>query len=211
MTVKLLHISIPTMFPRKLKIQLDNEKKVASPFCKVCYDAKQDGFNTHYVRDRPGGEVVCPYLLSLDCAYCGNPGHTVKYCDILQAKSARAPAPAPAPELVVILKKATGGYVQDKDGWNHRPSQAGKFVIIGLDADEKPTPTPTPTPAVVSESNTKNKFAPFSKEIAMEDVLSAKETKFLSEFPSLGCAGAALTQSNAELGGWAAAVKRGTQ
>ena len=53
-----------------------------TPFCKICYDAKRPGYDTHFIRSspRPDGVVVCPYLLSLNCVFCGQSGHTISYC-----------------------------------------------------------------------------------------------------------------------------------
>ena len=62
----------------------NNKKK--TPFCSVCKAANRSDFNTHYVRDRPGGNVVCKYLLSLNCGYCGEAGHTPSHCPILKQK-----------------------------------------------------------------------------------------------------------------------------
>ena len=53
---------------------------IRKPFCKVCHDAGRSDYDTHYLRDRPGGEVVCKFLLSLECRYCGGAGHTPNYC-----------------------------------------------------------------------------------------------------------------------------------
>ena len=48
-------------------------------FCKVCFDASKNGFNSHNVKDR-AGNVVCPILLNTKCRACGYFGHTTKYC-----------------------------------------------------------------------------------------------------------------------------------
>jgi len=48
-------------------------------FCKVCFDASNNGFNTHNVRDG-AGNVLCPILLTTKCRTCGYFGHTTKYC-----------------------------------------------------------------------------------------------------------------------------------
>lgn len=194
-------LNLSTMFPRKLKIQLDSSATKQTPFCKVCYDARRSGFDTHFVRDRPGGEVVCPYLLSLECAYCGISGHTVKYCDVLKTKTKPAPIQAQADVPVLYVKKAVGGLLQDKDGWNHRPSQAGKFVIVGLEqATEKKSSAAAPA--------SKNKFSFFSEEIERQDNLEIQEAKFTSEFPSLGGIAAALPIPSSELSSWANVVKK---
>ena len=61
-----------------------NKGTVATPFCKVCYDAglPTEKFTSHFVKDQPGpnGKVVCPTLLSQKCLICGIPGHTSSYC-----------------------------------------------------------------------------------------------------------------------------------
>ena len=51
-------------------------------FCKVCKDAghPETVYTSHFVKDRPGGKIVCPHLLGLRCRHCGESGHTVKYC-----------------------------------------------------------------------------------------------------------------------------------
>jgi hypothetical protein len=51
-------------------------------FCKVCKDAghPESVYTSHFVKDRPGGKIVCPHLLGLRCRHCGESGHTVKYC-----------------------------------------------------------------------------------------------------------------------------------
>ena len=51
------------------------------PVCKVCKDAGKADFN-HFVKNLDGS-TNCPTLLSQDCRYCKNPGHTAKYCPIL--------------------------------------------------------------------------------------------------------------------------------
>ena len=55
-----------------------------TPFCKICYDAKRPGYDTHFIRSstRPDAVVVCPYLLSLNCVFCGESGHTISYCTL---------------------------------------------------------------------------------------------------------------------------------
>jgi hypothetical protein len=57
------------------------------PFCKVCCDAgkSEKEYTSHFVKDR-GGEVTCPTLLSQECRYCFQPGHTVKFCAVLKKR-----------------------------------------------------------------------------------------------------------------------------
>ena len=57
---------------------------MSSQFCKVCKDAgkSENEFTSHFTRSKPGpdGVLVCPYLLSIECRYCHEKGHTPKYC-----------------------------------------------------------------------------------------------------------------------------------
>jgi hypothetical protein len=59
------------------------------PFCKVCFDAgkTEKEYTSHYVRSEPGpnSKVVCPTLLSQCCGFCGECGHTPKFCRVLTA------------------------------------------------------------------------------------------------------------------------------
>ena len=68
-----------------------NNKQVNKPFCKVCHDAgkPESVYTGHFVRSAPGqnGKVVCPTLLSLQCRYCYQSGHTVKFCSVLKEKN----------------------------------------------------------------------------------------------------------------------------
>lgn len=68
-----------------------NNKQVNKPFCKVCHDAgkPESVYTGHFVRSAPGqnGKVVCPTLLSLQCRYCYQSGHTVKFCSVLKKKT----------------------------------------------------------------------------------------------------------------------------
>ena len=70
-----------------------NAKSMKKPFCKVCHDAgkPESEYTSHYVRslpDRNGNTVVtCPTLLCTECRYCGNYGHTTKFCSIAANKN----------------------------------------------------------------------------------------------------------------------------
>jgi hypothetical protein len=64
-----------------------NNMSNVQKYCKVCQDAGKPesvyrGHNTRETRD-PKSKVTCPTLLSLNCRYCHENGHTVKYCPVL--------------------------------------------------------------------------------------------------------------------------------
>lgn len=63
---------------RKMSIGYGNQK----PWCKFCHDMGFEGYDTHYTKDKrgPGGKVVCPKLLSMECRSCGEKGHVHTHC-----------------------------------------------------------------------------------------------------------------------------------
>jgi hypothetical protein len=67
------------------KFSNNNANNAKKPFCKVCFDAgKAD--TAHFIRKTPDpkSQVTCPTLLALECRYCLQHGHTVKYCTVLK-------------------------------------------------------------------------------------------------------------------------------
>lgn len=101
--------------------------KTQQPFCKVCFDAKRNDYNTHFLKDFSGPEpiVLCPYLLALKCNYCKEQGHTVSYCEILKAKK----------EGEIALAQ------QQQQSKAKVPSQNGNFFILRVSSDKKETVT----------------------------------------------------------------------
>lgn len=93
------------------------------PFCKVCFDAKRQEYNTHFLKDFSGPQpiVLCPYLLALKCNYCKEQGHTVSYCEVLKAK--KASEGAPSHQTQVQSRK--------------EPSQNGNFFIMRVSNDKE--------------------------------------------------------------------------
>ena len=61
-----------------------------TPFCNMCFKAGKPAseYKAHWLRDKPGngGVVVCPYLLSIECRYCHEKGHTIGKCPILKKR-----------------------------------------------------------------------------------------------------------------------------
>ena len=71
-----------------------------SKLCTVCRAAGKPAaqYRSHFVKDRPGGKTVCPYLLSLRCPTCGAQGHTRTHCPgIKPARKITSPCIAPRP------------------------------------------------------------------------------------------------------------------
>ena len=70
---------------RNLKVNADKK-----PYCKVCHDAgkSESEYSNHWVRtlpDRSGKTTItCPTLLTNECRYCYQTGHTAKFCPVLE-------------------------------------------------------------------------------------------------------------------------------
>jgi hypothetical protein len=68
----------------------NNSKK---PYCKVCHDAgkPEREYTSHCVKTydiKVGAmKVTCPTLLAIECRYCGQNGHTLKFCIVLEEKN----------------------------------------------------------------------------------------------------------------------------
>lgn len=69
--------------------------KSSTAYCKVCHDAGKTKaeYTSHYVKQTPAydSKIVCPYLLSIECAYCHQKGHTPKYCNMNKKKTVAYP------------------------------------------------------------------------------------------------------------------------
>jgi hypothetical protein len=95
------------------------------PTCKVCKDAGKADFN-HFVKNLDGS-TNCPTLLSQDCRYCKNPGHTAKYCPVL-AKNKK--------EDNAILRRANSVTTTRPQQTAQVTCFASKNVFAGLESDE---------------------------------------------------------------------------
>ena len=87
--------------------QYKNKKQmqvVPQPFCKVCKDSDKSEamYTSHWVKDKQG-KVCCPTLLSQQCRYCNNHGHTIKFCKIAAQDNMKV-VTAKAPEVKIVNK-----------------------------------------------------------------------------------------------------------
>ena len=102
---------------------MNSSSKMGS--CKVCKDAGKADFN-HFVKNLDGS-TNCPTLLSQDCRYCKDLGHTAKYCPIL-AKHKK--------EDDAILRRANNSATPRPQQTAQITCYASKNVFAGLDSDE---------------------------------------------------------------------------
>lgn len=147
------------------KMSTRNNTTTKQPFCKVCFDANRENYNTHFLKDFSGPRpvVLCPYLLSLKCNYCKEQGHTVSYCDILKAKNSS--------ELTQSRKESS--------------SQNGKFFILRVSKDNVTTITHAPMKTVSQKKSVSmtNQFALLEEddEWEMPKYNSTKKSPILTE------------------------------
>jgi hypothetical protein len=123
------------------RIIISNMPKQVStvkPYCKVCHDAgkSEKEYTSHYVKSAPGpeGKVVCPTLLAQCCGYCGNCGHTPKFCPVLAAQKV-------AEEKA--LKQAARKEAVEKSKAAPKPAPVKKqssnvFAALDSDSDDEP-------------------------------------------------------------------------
>lgn len=113
-----------------------SNNKTVQPFCKMCFDAKREDYNTHFLKDFSGPKpvVLCPYLLALKCNYCKEQGHTVSYCEVLKKNEAL---------------RAT----------ESKSSQNGKFLIIRTSSEKKQTTAVAQKPTSSVSHSMSNHFA----------------------------------------------------
>jgi len=149
--------------------QINNKSaKIApKPYCKVCHDAgkSEAEYTNHFVRSSPAPDavVVCPTLLSQQCAYCEQSGHTQSYCK-LKLKAEKQ-----------WLKEAKKQTFEIKPIKNSNVSfvSANKFDIMDLSDSDSETETIKAT--ITSKKNVTFKNSETSKK--------SEEKK--EEFPAL--------------------------
>ena len=75
----------------RFTVRSTSRRTSRTPFCGICKKAgkTQREFTSHFVRDAPNGKVVCPTLLSTECRYCHDFGHTKTHCPKLLEKANR--------------------------------------------------------------------------------------------------------------------------
>lgn len=137
-----------------------------TPCCKVCQDAGKPAsvFGSHWPKDLKGN-VVCPTLLAQECRWCGECGHTVKYCQKLAAKNASdekrvaneqrqaryqetAEKKAPAPAAKAASRFALLMDDDSDDESEKKKAEPMKEEFPALGGNWAKLQAPTPVPAV---------------------------------------------------------------
>lgn len=103
------------------------------PFCNVCKAAGKE-YNNHFTRSKPGpdGVIVCPHLLSIECGYCHEKGHTPKYCPKSKAKMEREQY-YPTTAVLKTPERSKPAFIPSAPA---RPTQKQSTMFDCLDLDE---------------------------------------------------------------------------
>jgi hypothetical protein len=164
-----------------------NKKQLSAvkPYCKVCHDAgkSEKEYTSHFVKSAPGpeGKVVCPTLLCQSCGYCGDCGHTPKFCPVLAAQKASEEK---------AQKQATKkAFIENREAEKRAPKPAqvktkSNNVFAALDSD-----TDTEVEPKVSKKVSKSHFIEPKQVASIATKVAAKpEAKLFAkpeEFPAL--------------------------
>ena len=153
-----------------------NNRKVAPSapqrmHCKVCQDAGKsvEIYTSHRVKDRDG-KTTCPTLLSQECRYCFQTGHTVKLCPILTEREQEKHREA---KLQVALdSRMKRAEVEEKRRADAAsapaPKKAGRFAALESDSeDEKPQPKVNIKPKAQPKAQPKEEFPALSANVTL--------------------------------------------
>ena len=108
------------------------------PCCKVCKDAgkTEAEFSSHWPKDA-AGNTICPTLLEQDCRYCGEAGHTVKYCKRLEKDNA---AKDKARRISDKQKRVGESKPQPSNSVSVSVGQPSRFALLLEDSDSDESP-----------------------------------------------------------------------
>lgn len=141
------------------------------PYCKVCHDAgkPESVYTSHWVKtlpDRNGkSTITCETLLSVECRWCFQIGHTAGYCPILKANNKEK-------ERIERAKKA-------EEAKNNKPAivatkkPASIFAVLAEDSSDSE-----------SEVQIKEVRKPVSKQVT-KNKANENIKMVVEEFPAL--------------------------
>ena len=184
------------------------------PYCKVCFDAgkPESEYTSHWVRslpDRSGKtKVTCPTLLSTECRYCFELGHTAKFCPVLEKnnkereradrRSQAAASERPKQKLPEVKKPASifDALRDDSDSEeevkvsiNSKPVE--NFPVLGAPAKKVEVTLPKTEPEVKTgwaAIAAKPKEDKFMKQIEERSVLKSLPQSALKPKPEIKAA-----------------------
>jgi len=119
------------------------------PCCKVCKDSgkSESEYSSHWPKDSDG-KTVCPTLLAQDCRYCGDAGHTVKYCKVLERDNANKEKRQKQEERV---RRTQAHEAASKPNSIAAPTSGRFALLMDDDSDESPRRTQKKAPVPQKE------------------------------------------------------------
>lgn len=116
---------------------------VPQPFCKVCKDSDKSEamYTSHWVKDKQG-KVCCPTLLSQQCRYCNNHGHTIKFCKIAAQDNMKVVI-VKVPEVKLVNKPQNS--LMSNNRWSALAEAAQAQAPAQAEAEEYPSLSPNVT------------------------------------------------------------------
>ena len=180
-----------------------NKKQMSAvkPYCKVCHDAgkSEKEYTSHYVKSAPGpeGKVVCPTLLSQSCGYCGNCGHTPKFCPTLAAEKVAEEKALKQAARREILEKREAEKAAPKPAAPAKKPSNNVFAALDSDDEEPKVSKKVSRPQSIEPKPVAAKN-PLGVAVAPKPVAAPKLFANVNEFPSLsGATSSGATSSTA--------------
>lgn len=130
--------------------------QIKKKFCTFCYNRRRPAieYKSHFVKSGPefGAKIVCPLLLSQQCARCGEIGHTPKMCK-------------------------SKDYLRSHRGFPENP----KYIDFHIDSLTKPMSWLHPIPPALQDVHRKyeNEFVKTSR---VWILMSGDHTKYTEDF-----------------------------
>jgi hypothetical protein len=170
---------------------MPKQVSTVKPYCKVCHDAgkSEKEYTSHYVKSAPGpeGKVVCPTLLAQCCGYCGNCGHTPKFCPVLAAQKVAEEKALKQAARKEVMEKREAEKAAPKPAAVKKPS-SNVFAALDSDSDEEPKKVSKKVsqPQFIEPKPVVNVAAkPAAAKPAAAKPATAKLFANVNEFPSL--------------------------
>jgi len=160
------------------------------PFCGVCQKAgkPESVFRGHYTKSKPGpdGVVICPTILSIECRFCHEKGHSASedHCPALREKKLRRERwEREDRECLREKKEENKNIVLKKSAMNNRFAQAfgdsDDDNEVEVNHSKISVPLPTVVPKPVAESVRKFSYASMVKrETLIEKPIVPQYTNF---------------------------------
>ena len=150
-------------------------------FCKFCCDSgkSEEVFTSHFLRESKNvdAKIVCPTLLAMECRYCHENGHTVRYCPKLVARATPTPELSSTDEDTWTLSSS-----RSRKTKNHHQHKKTTPRVVFDDVDEKTQSKSYVSTSVSASASAPMKCANMFAVLAEYDVPTSTER---TNFPSL--------------------------